>query len=373
MKLEDPTETFEIMEKRAGEADTSVTSGSEMKENGLGGYADQRSTRIDKKKRINLRDLVNQKPGEAHIMFGDELCRARVFYADPTQVMEASINKFVMVDYAKKGVIDKISGSFEKLDKLFNTPTKNDQEDESEVISDEGIKSLFNDFIWAKKRQDSSSDAAIFAASLMEIRDKYKDVEIQDKAGLIDHEPEPKIDTMKNEESEPKVEEITSVDLSKDEDELPPGLDVSDVSEAKTESTSENLDDGDETILGILEDGESPDVSVKNQAQSIADDFEKMLHESVIANLEKKNDGKPISAKERNDSKPSSELENLEKMSGKDDASAKESASRSLEMLSKKSTYPGQPTPQKEEKEKLANRLAMLIEKVETSGDDSFV
>lgn len=371
MKLEDPTETYEIMEKRAGEADTSVTSGSEMKENGLGGYSDQKSTRIEKKKRINLRDLVKQKPGEAHIMFGDELCRARVFYADPTQVLEASINKFVMVDYAKKGVIDKISGSFEKLDKMFNEPKTKGSEKESEVISDEGIKSLFNDFLWAKKRQENTTDASIFATALMEVRDKYKDVEIQDKAGMIESE---ETEIASPDESNRNIESNdnkTSVDLEKTDlgDNLPPGLDVSDVTEEKNDSV---LDAEEEAVLGILDDGQAPEVSVRNQAKSIADDFERILTNSVLSNLEKNNDGKPLSAQEKIDAQPVNALAALEKISGKDDAAATESAKESLEILSKKSTYPGEPTPQKEEKEKLASRLAMLIEKVETSGDESF-
>ena len=60
-------------------------------------WRDQGSVSFDKAYRINVRDLKNQTSGDAHILFGDTLVRAKMFYAAPTPVQELRLNKFLKV------------------------------------------------------------------------------------------------------------------------------------------------------------------------------------------------------------------------------------------------------------------------------------
>lgn len=81
-KLEDPTDTYDLIEKLAGEAYVSVVDGYEQDINGLGGFRGNQSARIERVKRIELQDLKDQIEGEIHLMVKSEIIRARMFYAD---------------------------------------------------------------------------------------------------------------------------------------------------------------------------------------------------------------------------------------------------------------------------------------------------
>ncbi|MDH0342142.1 TraM recognition domain-containing protein [Chromobacterium haemolyticum] len=81
-KLEDPTDTYKLIEELAGEAYVSVVDGYEQDINGMGGFRGNQSARIERVKRIELRDLKEQIEGEIHLMVKSEIIRARMFYAD---------------------------------------------------------------------------------------------------------------------------------------------------------------------------------------------------------------------------------------------------------------------------------------------------
>lgn len=99
MKLEDPTETFEIFEKAAGQA--RVVESTSMKKDfdsmSSDKYTDEGNIGFQYRSRINVRDLKGQESGEAHIIFGDSLVRGKMFYAAPTKVNEMMINEFLEV------------------------------------------------------------------------------------------------------------------------------------------------------------------------------------------------------------------------------------------------------------------------------------
>ncbi|PCI40079.1 MAG: phosphoesterase [Thiotrichales bacterium] len=99
MKLEDPGETWEFFQKTAGETYVSVARSFTRASQGLGyfSYKDTLEAQLDKRSRLDLLDLKDQREGEAHIFFKSLIIRARFFYANPTSVQRIKINQFVKV------------------------------------------------------------------------------------------------------------------------------------------------------------------------------------------------------------------------------------------------------------------------------------
>lgn len=99
MKLEDPTETWDFFTKTAGEAYVTKVDAFQTRPDSLvNNYLDTRSASSEKRARINLLDLKDQMPGEAHIFFRSEVVRARMFYADPPKIKALRLNHFLKVE-----------------------------------------------------------------------------------------------------------------------------------------------------------------------------------------------------------------------------------------------------------------------------------
>lgn len=98
MKLEDPTETWEFFQKTAAEAYVTHTSGFQSNINSVtNSYLDNRSAQLEKRARIDLLDLKDQREGEAHIFFKSNIIRARMFYSNPPPVKRMKLNQFLKV------------------------------------------------------------------------------------------------------------------------------------------------------------------------------------------------------------------------------------------------------------------------------------
>lgn len=99
MKLEDPQETWEYFNKAAGE--TYVTNVREFQMNPGSltlNYMDSRNTSVDRRQRIELLDLKDQREGEAHIFFKSRIIRAEMFFANPKPVKKLRLNVFLKVE-----------------------------------------------------------------------------------------------------------------------------------------------------------------------------------------------------------------------------------------------------------------------------------
>lgn len=84
MKLEDPVDTWEFFSKTAGESYvTKVDAFQTNAQSMTNSYLDTRSASAEKRARIDLLDLKEQREGEAHIFFKSRIVRARMFYAAP--------------------------------------------------------------------------------------------------------------------------------------------------------------------------------------------------------------------------------------------------------------------------------------------------
>lgn len=99
MKLEDPMETWEFFQKTAGES--YVTKVDSFQTNAgtlLNNYMDSRSASSEKRQRIDLQDLKEQREGEATIFFKSKIIRARMFFANPPPPDKMRINQFLKVE-----------------------------------------------------------------------------------------------------------------------------------------------------------------------------------------------------------------------------------------------------------------------------------
>ena len=99
MKLEDPTETWEFFTKTAGEAYVTKVDAFQTRPDSLmNNYLDTRSASSEKRSRISLLDLKDQREGEAHIFFKSNVIRARLFHADPPKIKHLRLNHFLKVE-----------------------------------------------------------------------------------------------------------------------------------------------------------------------------------------------------------------------------------------------------------------------------------
>ncbi len=117
MKLEDPVDTWEYFSKTAGEAFVTKVDAFQTRPESLAvNYLDTRSASAEKRARIDLLDLKDQREGEAHIFFKSRIVRARLFYANPKPVKYMRVNHFIKVDKPPTKVIVEIDKQFRKFE-----------------------------------------------------------------------------------------------------------------------------------------------------------------------------------------------------------------------------------------------------------------
>ncbi|MHA7840895.1 MAG: TraM recognition domain-containing protein [Gammaproteobacteria bacterium] len=98
MKLEDPVDTWDFFAKTAGEAYVTKVDAFQTNAQSLtNSYLDTRSASAEKRARIELLDLKEQREGEAHIFFKSKIVRASMFYANPPSVKYMRLNHLLKV------------------------------------------------------------------------------------------------------------------------------------------------------------------------------------------------------------------------------------------------------------------------------------
>ncbi|WP_317135137.1 hypothetical protein [Piscirickettsia litoralis] len=60
-------------------------------------YQDTMEASLDKRNRVDLLDLKDQREGEAHVFFKSNIVRMKSFYANPPKVQRLKINQFLKV------------------------------------------------------------------------------------------------------------------------------------------------------------------------------------------------------------------------------------------------------------------------------------
>ena len=146
MKLEDPMETWEFFMKSAGEAHVSVVSGYQNDAGSISSrYLDSRNAQIEKRTRVDLLDLKEQREGESHIFFRSRIVRAKMFYVNPKPVKELRVNQFVKVGPPKDEVLASLMEGFKNFEQLVAKGNKIfDGLDTKDFIIDELAKGFDN-------------------------------------------------------------------------------------------------------------------------------------------------------------------------------------------------------------------------------------
>ena len=121
MKLEDPQETWEYFNKVAGETYVTNVSNFQMNANSMTlNYLDSRSASIDRRQRIDLLDLKDQREGECHVFFKSKIVRAEVFHADPKPVAKMRINHFLKVESPSDVELINLDKRLKRFIKVFS-------------------------------------------------------------------------------------------------------------------------------------------------------------------------------------------------------------------------------------------------------------
>ncbi len=137
MKLEDPIETWEFFMKTAGESFvTKVDHFQTSEDSVLNNYADSRSSSSEKRQRVDLLDLKDQRPGEAHIFFTSKIVRGRMFFANPKPVKYMRLNQFLKVEAPTRRQLLDMEKRLEQLKKTMASDLVFEVDDvESEEIN----------------------------------------------------------------------------------------------------------------------------------------------------------------------------------------------------------------------------------------------
>ncbi|MBT4963093.1 MAG: TraM recognition domain-containing protein [Francisellaceae bacterium] len=134
MKLEDPQETWDFFNKVAGEAYVTNVSGFQMNSGSMTmNYMDTKNASVDRRQRIDLLDLKDQREGESHIFFKSKIVRAEMFYANPSPVSKMRLNHMLKVEAPpEQDLLDlnerlnKFGAIFEKSAAEIPQPPKNE-------------------------------------------------------------------------------------------------------------------------------------------------------------------------------------------------------------------------------------------------------
>lgn len=119
MKLEDPLDTWDFFMKTAGESYVSQVKEFQNDGKGLANlYMDSKSAQIEKRQRVDLLDLKEQREGEAHIFFKSKIVRAKMFFANPEPVKHMRLNHFLKVGKPADAVLLELSNAHKHLEKL---------------------------------------------------------------------------------------------------------------------------------------------------------------------------------------------------------------------------------------------------------------
>ena len=97
MFIEDPKDTADLFEKLGGSTLTVQSSGLTKSDSTLltGAYRDTPNGGFERHSRLDLLDLREQGPGEAHILRGTTIVRADMFYPGALKASEYRLNRFV--------------------------------------------------------------------------------------------------------------------------------------------------------------------------------------------------------------------------------------------------------------------------------------
>ncbi len=123
MKMEDPTDTWEFFNKTAGETYATSVSGFQVNSGSMSNnYSDSRNASVEKRARIDLLDLRDQREGDAHIFYRSKIIRARMFYANPKPAKRMQVNQFLSVERPADQTLVNLDKRIRRFAQVFTAP-----------------------------------------------------------------------------------------------------------------------------------------------------------------------------------------------------------------------------------------------------------
>ncbi len=123
MKMEDPTDTWEFFNKTAGETYATSVSGFQTNAGSLSNnYLDSRNASIEKRQRIDLLDLKDQREGDAHIFWRSKIIRARMFYANPKPAKRMQLNQYLCIEKPTDTALMNLHKRLTRFAQIFDAP-----------------------------------------------------------------------------------------------------------------------------------------------------------------------------------------------------------------------------------------------------------
>lgn len=176
MKLEDPLETWDFFMKAAGESHVAVVSGFQTNAGGISNqYMDSHNAQMEKRSRIDLLDLKEQRPGEYHIFFKSRIVRGKAFFSNPRPVKELRLNQFVKVTSPDDAALRTLVAGFESFKKMAQEADKVLAQVEPQ---DDEVKTIIELF----SRQEASTPVEKGVAVLLAYCDRDAEKNIQQEA-----------------------------------------------------------------------------------------------------------------------------------------------------------------------------------------------
>ena len=123
MKMEDPGETWEFFNKTAGETYATSVSGFQINSGSMtNNYLDSRNASVEKRQRIDLLDLKDQREGDAHIFYRSQIIRARMFYANPPPAPKMQVNQYLCIEKPSDEALVNLDKRIRRFAQVFNAP-----------------------------------------------------------------------------------------------------------------------------------------------------------------------------------------------------------------------------------------------------------
>ncbi len=370
MKLEDQGETLQLFVDRTGEAETAQASGHEMKGEVFSSYADTLQTRTERKKRISIRDLVSQKPGQAHVLFGDSLFRCNLYFTDPKTSPEYRINKFLMVNGPSSETIKKIHESRAAISRIFEQGGA-DQSRLRSVELDSGLKALFNGYNICISRKQNPVISSQMAFGMMEHKERLLDEsfvsairggeetkaseKLTDKVEIKEEPVKRKSAEKTTENPDKEVLTKTEIKAQKLIEELPP----TDVDE--DDELAESIESGMPFLRPVFIPTESIKEEAREISRSLADIISSSIEDQVFSAET------PLSPLQKEGAMPLLQLASIEREAGYSEKEAMEEAQRGMGIIEERIQYPTDPQPSKLSTETVGNTLALMLAQIEKS------
>ena len=372
MKLEDQGETLQLFLERAGEGEIVKAAGHEMKGEIMSGYADNLQTRAERQKRINIRDLVSQKPGDAHILFGDLLFRCRLYFTNPRTSPEYRINKMLMVKAPSAEHIKKLHETRSAIGRIFEQGGSDTGRSKNLEV-DSGLKALFNAYEISRSRNQEPVLSAQMAFGMMEHKERLLDEAFvkaikggNDPVPAPAATPAPVAAVKATVPNEPVHKPMEASKVHREEFRTPLESKAERIMDkparealAEDDELSDMIDSG----LSFLRPAFEVTPSIKEEAKEIFKSLSALITDSIQEQIDGSDE--VLSPMQQENALPLNQMAAIEMEHGMSTEDAFAEAKRGMGIIDERIHYPSDPQPHRLSPETLGKTLELMLAQIE--------